>query len=327
MSQDVPHTGSEDSAGQSVIKALRALIESTGKPPTDPATVSKREPRHWLRMLILVLAAVDASAILWALESLTHHPFFELLLKAIPAVFGVTIAANVEAVGRIVRGIADRTWFRLTVVVGLLVFVIPQFWTYALPVSIPLGAHVYLDDQGATLYPVRDRGLRVLPVKGLREHRIEVEEYDSLLQRPRRDTFAVGPWQLVRAGMREATFGTTPLGRYRLSASVLSPVTIQHPKNAVVIEVRDTFPEMYLLHIRQKHFVNDIDRDGRKRVQFVLHGGLVSTPLSLPPGRYEVRYHTSAHCWSPWDTLVVEYGRQAFRNMSGRVCAPDPEGP
>ena len=318
----------EDAVGQTVVKALRDLITQAGKPEKAEAAAGSRA-RRITRLVVLMLAAIDVSALLWALDAVIKHPFFQLILKAVPALFGITIAAYIDTIGKLVRDAADRWWFRTVTVVAAALLVTPLLWPYSLPLVVPDGAHVYLDSAtaGAVLTPVRGDSVRMLGVRGFGEHRLIIQEYDTLRHAPRKDTYSLGPRQLVRAGIREVFRGATPLRHYAISASTLSPVTIVHPPTATVIEVRDTFPELFLRQTGQENYVSEPDARDRYTVSFVLSGGKETTTLYLPPGRYHIRYHSQAHCWSDRDSVVVFHALAADLDLSKSPCTPDPLDP
>jgi hypothetical protein len=313
----------KDTVGRSVLESLRAFVEQTQlpKPPKQ-----KRESTHWSRIVVLVVAAIDISALLWGLDSLMKSPFVDLLLKAVPAVFGVTLAAYVENAGTFVRAVADRWWFRGLVAGVAAVIVVPQFWTYSLPLDVPDTAHVSLDGTTTVLTPVRDTSVRLLAVSGFRPHRLMIQEYDSSAGQVS-DSFTVRQSQLLHAGLRELLFGMTPLGHYRLTASILSSVTIDHPTDAMLLEVRGEFPELFLRSAERENYVSDPGEDGLRRISFLKPEHTDQSTLRLPPGHYSIRYHTQRHCWSESDTITVVHATLGAMSLMHKRCNKDPLNP
>jgi hypothetical protein len=274
-------------------------------------------------MLVLVVAAVDVSALLMLAGSVVQDPFVALLLKAIPAIFGVTLAAYVERVGRFVRTVADRGWFQVVVAAAAFGVALPQFWTYELPLVVPEWAKVALDS-----VPVVPRDtVLLLRVHGFREHTLSVQEFDAVTGGPRTDSYSFGPPQLLRAGLR--TLHIPSFSAFRLRVGILRSLTIEHPTVARQIEVRGTFPDLFLRGVRLKDPVSAPDPAGERSIVFLELRPRNQTTLELPPGTgpYRVRFYSSAHCWSDGDTVTVARGADAHLDLSKQTCSEAPKSP
>jgi hypothetical protein len=278
--------------------------------------------RRWsagesVRFAILMIAAIDTSVLLWALDGVTKHPAFDLLVKAAPAIFGVTLAAYLQHLTSMVREVATRWWFALLTVVAFVVVVIPQAWGVRVALSMPVGTQLYLDNIAVIAEPLGADTLQAVNVRGLRTHRLEVEYYDG--QGPRRDEFSLGPDLLLMSAFWGATRRAAV---HPYEAYILSPVTVYVSKQTALIEIRGHFPPLFLAAARRTNYIGAADANGEVPIRFHTNDGHRLITRSLPAGSYHVRGFSGAnHCWSPAAALRVDRFTPAFAKFDTLQCA------
>src|SRR6266478_5757789 len=74
--------------------------------------------------------------------------------RRIPTIFGITVAAYIERVGPIVRDLAGHWLFAAVAITTLLMVALPQTWGVRVPLFMPIGTQLFLDDTAVVAEPL-----------------------------------------------------------------------------------------------------------------------------------------------------------------------------